>query len=424
MKSLPEIVELNTEETIKSLRLKLDQQTAELAELKVDHSVLKAGYDRLKKVLTAKQEWLSVVLREKDALKVERDLTQTENKELQDRWAAWQSVFQEKCEELEKARVVSPDIEDIAKIGWIAYQISFYSDNKSNWLATWDRMDERLKKASIDCAAAIREAVLAGENSEWIQALGLLSTLVPSMEVDVANPLAMAQEIYDHVTRTTTPAPTPEQVEALARVLIRAIDGMSELDGCSPEQQDRWRNVARAAFASIRRVSETPIVEAAFELIEKIRSMLALKQGDRLIEAVQALINRAGTRPLKEDVPIWFGPTRAEAEAKWEECKDLWDSGQEYSDWLLPLLPESAPVGVELDMTEQTIRNAWLDEEAGGKSSWIAAKAVLDLIKSHLRPVYECKECAKWESKYVNARQDFNGLSGRVKAARAALEGK
>lgn len=85
-------------------------------------------------------------------------------------------------------------------------------------------------------------------------------------------------------------------------------------------------------------------------------------------------------------MPVWLGPTRAQAEAKWEECKDLWDSGQEYSDWLLPLLPESAPVGVELDVTADVI-----EVIARSSSRQTRAKEILDLCRSRIKPVYECK---------------------------------
>jgi len=75
------------------------------------------------------------------------------------------------------------------------------------------------------------------------------------------------------------------------------------------------------------------------------------------------------------------------------------------------------PVGWELDVTEQAIRNAWLDAEAGGGNTWNAAKAVLDLCRSRIKPVYECKECIQW-------RNANNELVRRADAARAALEGE
>lgn len=97
---------------------------------------------------------------------------------------------------------------------------------------------------------------------------------------------------------------------------------------------------------------------------------------------------------------------------------------------LAPWLRE--PVGWELDVTAQAIRNAWLDAEAGG-DSWDAAEAILDLCRSRIRPVMECKECAYKQTRihrlegWVGALEgycdDMRKLAAQL-PARAALEGE
>jgi len=175
-----------------------------------------------------------------------------------------------------------------------------------------------------------------------------------------------------------TPIPTPDQVEVLARVLRDAhweYHGLVKPADSAPEF---YSACARAAFEHIGRV------------------------------------------------PVWLGPTRAQAEEKWKECQDLWDSGQEYSDWLLPLLPESAPVGVELDVTaDELAAKMW-----GFFGAQVMAPQILDLFRSRIRPVYECKECARLKDRFSAMQEEQIAMNDKILAAlesvkaRAALEGE
>ena len=71
------------------------------------------------------------------------------------------------------------------------------------------------------------------------------------------------------------------------------------------------------------------------------------------------------------------------------------------------------PVGWELDVTADEALRVY---SRGGKSIG-GMHNVLDLCRSRIRPVFECKECRQWR----NANDE---LVRRATAARAALEGE
>lgn len=124
--------------------------------------------------------------------------------------------------------------------------------------------------------------------------------------------------------------------------------------------------------------------------------------------------------------PVWHGPTRVEAEAKWKELTqhgNRWAyAAQQFRDWLLPLLPESAaprpwlrdPVGWELDVTDSEIYNAYADADNG-------PAAALDFCRSRIRPVFECPECAERTRHYNEVGAALQQVAD---IARAALEGE
>ena len=280
------------------------------------------------------------------------------------------------------APIASADtLEQLAEIGWVAYQSSFYSDSKSNWPVAWAAMGDELKKASADCAAAILRAAKPRVDVDWAALLNKRNQLTSRKHTD-------SKEDYQEI-----------------------ID---------------WLNAS-------------------------------------IVYCVQ----------LPAPAATHTGPTRAEAEAKWKEMREregtYWEDWKDAWNWLLPQLPderaempsardltimirESAnkancpyssihgaadliapelltalrpwlhtPTGWELDVTEQAIRNAWLDGEHVG-NTWDAARKVLDLCRSRIRPTFgPCKECAEKEAV-------IGGLHGAIKAfesaARAALEGE
>ena len=86
---------------------------------------------------------------------------------------------------------------------------------------------------------------------------------------------------------------------------------------------------------------------------------------------------------------------------------------------------EARAVGWELDVTAD---EAWAAYNAYGPGG---IKAVLDLCRARIKPVFECKECAKWEQAYKNriderdtAQRRAMELQIQVNAVRAALEGE
>jgi len=83
------------------------------------------------------------------------------------------------------------------------------------------------------------------------------------------------------------------------------------------------------------------------------------------------------------------------------------------------------PVGCDLDVTEQAIRNAWLDGEHVG-NTWDAARKVLDLCRSRIRPVYECKECSGLKQRLHHAAVAWRKFRDdeASDALDAALEGE
>jgi hypothetical protein len=71
--------------------------------------------------------------------------------------------------------------------------------------------------------------------------------------------------------------------------------------------------------------------------------------------------------------------------------------------------------GWELDVTAD---EAWAAYNAYGPGG---IKAVLYLCRSRIRPVFECKECAKWEADCAALSAASRSIDARI-AARAALE--
>jgi len=88
------------------------------------------------------------------------------------------------------------------------------------------------------------------------------------------------------------------------------------------------------------------------------------------------------------------------------------------------------PVGWELDVhPDQLELYKWVTMPDGGYA--YATQQAIDLCRSRIKPVYECKECAKKEEQYqdlISAGNDeadrINKAMEAIDAARAALEGE
>jgi len=210
-----------------------------------------------------------------------------------------------------------------------------------------------------------------------------------SARPDYAIDAAQVTAIRDAVLASVPSVPTDDQVEALARVLREAWGGSPKL------YTESWRNAARAAIAHL---SKRP---------EGLPTLMQIE------DAYYADPDRT-TEPIEFTL-----------------------------DYLRPWLRD--PVGCELDVTAEEV----FDEgcRAYMQSSGITTKpemdrddraevqAVIDLCRSRIRPVFECKECAKKDTRIDMYDRQQNmmaksievqrqGLERAAAAARAALEGE
>jgi hypothetical protein len=177
--------------------------------------------------------------------------------------------------------------------------------------------------------------------------------------------------------------PTTDQVEALARVLEDAT-----AEGFEEEHRTYMRRLARAAIAHLSTRPEG--LPTAEELAKVARN-------------------------------TWHKLSATHSRLRWEDAPEL--DKQRFSACAEAILAALRPwlrdpAGWELDVTEQAIRNAWLDGEAVG-NSWDAARKVIDLCRSRIEPVYECKECVGKDAKLRALDKAIADL-----ATRAALEGE
>jgi hypothetical protein len=90
-------------------------------------------------------------------------------------------------------------------------------------------------------------------------------------------------------------------------------------------------------------------------------------------------------------------------------------------DYLRPWLRD--PVGFELDVhPDQLELYKWVTEPDGGYE--YAAQQAIDLCRSRIRPVFECKECAKLRDEVTFWKRENVASNNKMLAARAALDGE
>ena len=266
---------------------------------------------------------------------------------------------------------------------------------------------------------------------------------------------AMTTAIRDRIVAALALRPwTDDKIEVLARVLLRAIDGISDLEGCAPEQQEKWRNVARAAVDFMRaeppdrRITE---LEAALPPESRTPEQILLKSGfEMLWDEVCAEEPVATPETLEELAEIagkYYAAHRTR-DGVWEGlCAAILHAAQAYVDITdeqcmeemltikktqeSPSSPKFRdlcnsriryrvavpPVGWTLDVTAEELRNKLWGFFDADKLS----KEVLDLCRSRIRPAFECEKCARRKEL---GRVDNEDLAARINAARAALEGE
>lgn len=175
--------------------------------------------------------------------------------------------------------------------------------------------------------------------------------------------------------------PPADQVEALARVLHAAWN--VKRFGVAPKWedstvQDAYRDEARAAIAHLN------------------------------------------TRP--EGLP-----TAEELLDRWAEFSVSEDTKEQfYLAALRPWLRD--PVGCELDVGPIAMLKAFNAAPKGGVHRNVddveGMKAVLDLCRARIKPVYECKECAGLRDEVAFWKRENVASNNKMLAARAALEGE
>jgi len=250
-------------------------------------------------------------------------------------------------------------------------------------------------------------------------------------------------------------------------------------DELKPEMRERWARVVDAAqkpiYAELEDVTaerdaaneraeqaeaERDDLRCESSLIGELRTILGLGWGESITErcrelaALRAQLDAAQAEckhlnaVIMDMGPVDATPTDAQVEALAKAMQSAyskyigywpdWDTWSHYRQDSFRAQARAAyahigrvPVGWELDVTEQAIRNAWLDAEAGGGNTWNAAKAVLDLCRSRIKPVSECKECAKlrdevtfWKRENVASNNQILSAIATLQAPRAALEGE
>lgn len=268
------------------------------------------------------------------------------------------------------------------------------------------------KKRQHAMLSAIRDAVLAGVREENNKVNELLSDawqqleelgVVPNSLADTPASQTVTMIGKPLTTDTFGPTdgcavrePTPEQVEGLARVLESAYapELETQWDEVTESIKHRRRNQARAAFAHIQ--PERP-------------------KGLPTRDEMAQIIYRAG----------WCQSYVWDDNDGGSERKQIYDEAEAILAALASWLRD--PVGWELDVTAEEARRAW-GREYGHPEG---VQAVLDLCRSRIRPVMECKECAKWRSYGTKMEDSARMLAKRIDktrmsmdAARAALEGE
>lgn len=260
-----------------------------------------------------------------------------------------------------------PTLEELAKIG-IATAPNYWSE--------WASMNSLGRERMTGFAAAIRDAVLAGVREENNKVNELLSDAWQQLEELGVVPNSLIDEPAPQTVSTAQP--TPEQVEALARVLhatwTKSRGLKSRWEDYDDGYQDSYLAEARAAFAHIQP--------------ERPKGLPSADQFNTHFASID--------RGLFE-----------------HEVIEL------IYDFLAPWLRD--PVGWELDVTSEEMYDKWNDFTCDEDRSF---QAVLDLCRSRIRPVMECKECAGWKAHAAAIEDSSFDMIKRISAARAALEGK
>ena len=214
--------------------------------------------------------------------------------------------------------------------------------------------------------------------------------------------------------------PSDDEVEKLARVLCRwdAHDAPHEDSWTTTLllDQNAYRHMARAAIAHL---STRPEGLPTADEIKYLPSKPHVFNNELLIAAYKALKTRHALE--------WDGDTNKDG---WQRVVDVVRTAT--YETLRPWLRD--PVGWELDVRAIDIANIIYTASVGAVSEkWkdTAAQRILDLCRSRIRPVFECKECEQWSKDWDSQSKAYEILSKsnskackQINTIRAALEGE
>lgn len=193
--------------------------------------------------------------------------------------------------------------------------------------------------------------------------------------------------------KAAQPQSTPLSDEMIERMAMAAREGFygstvshRDWDECSVK--DLWCDAIRAALAAVPVPAGVPSVRDLREI------------------GVHAYLSHDSAK--RENAGCMVGPMGAAADAILTA--------------LAPYLRDQ--VGWKLDVTAEELSDILLPVHRQSVTVMQATRTILDLCRSRIRPVYECKECANWKAHAAAIEDSSFDMIKRINLARAALEGE
>lgn len=238
-------------------------------------------------------------------------------------------------------------------------------------------------------------------------------------EQDVAALRAELAELRDQIDDdNTNAAAVNDLLIQLQNVTAERDEARAELAASEIELADKAFYVRE--FAAVSEERDAARAEKQ-TLSDELQRVTAERDDARAeLAAIAHLRKRPEGLPTAEEIGRVSYWSQSPGSPDWD-----WSvTGNAILSALAPWLRE--PVGWELDVTADDALRVY----ARNHKSILGMQAVLDLCRSRIRPVYECKECAKKEAEYqdlINATNDeaerINRAIDAINTALAALEG-
>jgi hypothetical protein len=197
------------------------------------------------------------------------------------------------------------------------------------------------KVAALEMLVSTREKELA----EWIQAVGLISTLKSDMEIDASQPLRMAHEVHAHVTDKLQQLTAEWETSAQLRDLLsEAQNGLQWYQSEYPEddspEDDEMHERIDAALA------------AATELRDKTAQPVTLQGGSAGTEQSTKLIYCTPAQPPKDTPQANAQPEQVTVAAVMDKLLSMGSEG-EYAVQLILKAEQSLSTAKPTDQAEE-----------------------------------------------------------------------